>query len=51
MNADLIDSNGKPKKRLTRDEEKKFLHAMKELKTKGWYPPELVKARQRLNGI
>lgn len=51
LNAGLIDSNGKPKKRLTGDEEKKFLHAMKELKTKGWYPPELVKARQRLNGI
>lgn len=51
LNAGLVDSGGRPKKRLTSDEEKKFQHAMKELKNKGWYPPELVKARQRLTDI
>lgn len=51
LNAGLVDSSGRPKKRLTSDEEKKFQHAMKELKTKGWYPAELVKAKQRATGI
>ncbi|MEN6625461.1 MAG: hypothetical protein ABFD69_04440 [Candidatus Sumerlaeia bacterium] len=50
LNANLIDSNGRPKKRLNSDEEKKYQHALKELKRVGWYPPELVKVRQRMSG-
>lgn len=50
LNANLTDSNGRPKKRLNSDEEKKYEHALKELKRVGWYPPELVKARQRAGG-
>ncbi|MCE5231419.1 hypothetical protein LLG95_17725 [bacterium] len=47
INAGLIDSNGRPKKRLTSDEHKKYEHALKKLKDSGWTPPELIKARQR----
>ncbi len=45
--AGLVDAQGRPKKRLNEDEQKKFEGAMKELKRAQWYPPELIKLRQK----
>jgi hypothetical protein len=50
LNAGLTDGMGRPKKRLSSDEEKRYDHALRDLKKSGWYPPDLVKARQRATG-
>ena len=47
LNAGLVDAEGRPKKRLSGEEQVLFDKALKKLKQSGWYPPELVRANRR----